>query len=278
MTLGTMLADGARRLAAAGVPDAARDARRLLAAAAGMAPGRLTPALGEPAPEGSVARFAAMLDQRARRRPVAQIVGRRAFWGRDFAVTPDVLDPRPETEVLVARALDGPAAERLLDLGCGSGAILVSLLAEWPKARGRGIDASPAALEVARGNAERHGVAARAELVLGDWLEGETGTYDVVVCNPPYIPAAELAGLAPEVRDWEPAAALSPGLSGLEAYARIAAGLRWCLRPGGRALFEVGAGQGEQVAATFSKVGLGDAVLHPDLDGRDRVVALRAPG
>lgn len=278
MTLGTMLADGARRLAAAGVPDAARDARRLLAAAAGIAPGRLTPALGEPAPEGSVVRFAAMLDQRARRRPVAQIVGRRAFWGRDFAVTPDVLDPRPETEVLVARALDGPAAERLLDLGCGSGAILVSLLAEWPKARGRGIDASPAALEVARGNAERHGVAARAELVLGDWLDGETGTYDVVVCNPPYIPAGELAGLAPEVRDWEPAAALSPGPSGLEAYARIAAGLGRCLRPGGRALFEIGAGQGERVAATFSKAGLGDAVLHPDLDGRDRVVALRAPG
>jgi release factor glutamine methyltransferase len=277
MTLGALLVDGTRRLTAAGVPEAARDARRLLAVAAGVAADRLTVALAGTAPEGAEARFAAMLEERVRRRPVAQIVGQRAFWGRDFVVTGDVLDPRPETEVLVARALQGPAAEQVLDLGCGSGAILISLLAEWPAARGRGVDASPAALDVARLNAECHEVIGRAEFATGDWLAGEVETYDLIVCNPPYIPAAELAALAPEVRNWEPATALSPGPSGLEAYGRIAGDLTRCLRPGGLALFEVGAGQAERVAAIFAQAGLADSALHPDLDGRDRVLALRAP-
>jgi len=277
VTLGALLADGTRRLDAAGVPDPGRDARRLLAAAAGLAADRLTLVLGEAPPDGSAARYAAMLAQRARRRPVAQIVGQRAFCGRDFAVTADVLDPRPETETLVACALEGPAPERLLDLGCGSGAILVSLLAAWPAARGCGVDASPAALRVARTNAARHGVGDRTELRVGDWLERETGRYDLIVCNPPYIPAADLEDLSADVRDWEPAAALTPGPTGLEAYARIAPRLAACLRPGGRALFELGAGQGAAVVGIFSRAGLADAALHPDLDGRDRVLALRAP-
>jgi release factor glutamine methyltransferase len=261
------LAAGAARLAAAGVPDPGRDARRLMAAALGVAPDRVTLAMGEELPAAAAAAFERMLGERARARPVAQITGRRAFWGRGFAVTGAVLDPRPETETLVALALAGAPAARVLDLGTGSGAILVTLLAEWPEARGVGTDVDAAALAVAAENAVRHGVAGRAAFRVADWLEGVEGRFDLVVANPPYIPAGEVAGLAADVRDWEPRHALTAGPTGLEAYRRIAAGLGRVLAPGGRALFEVGAGQGAAVAALFP-----GAVVHPDLDGRGRVV------
>lgn len=271
-TVQAALAAGAARLAAAGVPEAARDARRLMAAALGVAAERLTLLAPEPLAAGAAETYGRMLDERAGRRPVAQIVGRRAFWGRDFAVTGAVLDPRPETETLVALALAGPVPARLLDLGTGSGAILLTLLAEWPGARGTGTDLDPEALAVAAANAARLGVAARAEFRRADWTEGVEGRFGLVASNPPYIPGAEVAGLAPEVRDWEPRHALTPGPTGLEAYRRIAAGLGRVLAPGGRGLFEVGAGQGAAVAAVFADAGFPAARVHPDLDGRDRVV------
>jgi release factor glutamine methyltransferase len=174
-----------------------------------------------------------MVAQRAERRPVAQILGRRLFWGRDFAVTGDVLDPRPETETLVAAALAGPAPARILDLGTGSGAILLTLLAEWPDAVGTGTDASAAALVVAARNAEELGCAERARLVRTDWADGVDGPFDLVVCNPPYIPEAEIEGLSPEVRCHEPRMALTAGESGLEAYRRIAPHLPRLLGAGG---------------------------------------------
>jgi release factor glutamine methyltransferase len=267
MSVREALAAGAARLAAAGVADPARDARRLMAEALGLAPDRLTLVLGEAVPGAAAAAFGRMLEERARARPVAQILGRRAFWGREFAVTGAVLDPRPETETLVALALEGARPERILDLGTGSGAILVTMLAEWPEAAGTGTDIDGAALAVAAGNAARHGVAARAAFLRADWTEGVAGGFDLVVSNPPYIPEAEVAGLAADVRDWEPRHALTAGPTGLEAYRRIAAGLGAVLAPGGRVLLEVGAGQGAAVAALFS----GARVL-PDLDGRDRVV------
>jgi release factor glutamine methyltransferase len=263
------LAAGAARLAEAGVAHPGRDARRLMAAALGIPPDRLTLVLADAVPAAAAAVFERMLEERARARPVAQIVGRRAFWGRDFFVTGAVLDPRPETETLVALALAGPAPGRVLDLGTGSGAILVTLLAEWPQAVGLGTDIDAGALAVAARNAALHGVGGRATFRLADWLEGIEGRFDLVVSNPPYIPAAEVEGLAPDVREWEPRHALTAGPSGLEAYRRIAAGLGRVLAPGGRALFEVGAGQGGAVASLFA-----GAVVHPDLDGRDRVVAV----
>jgi release factor glutamine methyltransferase len=265
---------GSLRLAGAGVPDPARDARLLAAEALGLAPDRLSLVASGPLPEPAAARLEAMLDDRCRRRPMAQILGRRAFWGRDFTVTAAVLDPRPETETLIACALDGPAPARILDLGVGSGAILVTLLAEWSGASGVGVDASAAALAVAEANAARHGVADRARFALSDWGSAVTGVFDLVVANPPYIPAGELDALAPEVRDWEPALALSPGPDGCAAYGRIAADLGRLLAPGGRALFEIGAGQGEAVVAIMTRAGFSNVRLHADLDGRARVVAV----
>ncbi|HRO13319.1 HemK/PrmC family methyltransferase, partial [Amaricoccus sp.] len=188
MSVRAALAGGTARLRAAGVPEPARDARRLMAEALGLAPDRLTLALADPLPAAAAAAFARMLEERARARPVAQIVGRRAFWGREFRVTGAVLDPRPETEALIALALEGPPPARILDLGTGSGAILLTLLAEWPAARGVGTDIDPAALAVAAENAARLGLAERTELRRLDWTEGLAGRFDLVVSNPPYIP------------------------------------------------------------------------------------------
>lgn len=277
-TVGAALAAGAARLAAAGVPEAARDARRLLAAALGIAPDRLTLALGEVPGAGAVERFETMIEERLRFRPVSQILGRRAFWGRDFVVSGAVLDPRPETETLIAVALGGQVPEAILDLGTGSGAILVTLLSEWPDARGVGIDCDAAALAVAAENAALHGVASRASFRTGDWTEGVKESFALVVSNPPYIPAGEVEALAPDVRLWEPRHALTAGPTGLESYARIAAGLGGVLAPGGRALLEVGAGQGPAVAGLMRDAGFGETRIHPDLDGRGRVVEVRARG
>lgn len=270
-----VLAQAVQRLAAAGVAGPAGDARRLLAHALGVEAGRLTLILSDPLPAAAAERFEALIAARARRVPVSHLTGQRMFWGRDFAVTPDVLDPRPETEVLVAEALAGPFS-RVLDLGTGSGCILVTLLAEREGARGVGLDLSAAALAVAAENARRHGVFGRAAFALSDWWAAAEGQFDLIVANPPYVAAAEMAGLAPEVRDHEPHLALTDGGDGLSAYRAILAGLGDHLAPGGRALFEIGAGQGAAVAALARAAGLGVERLLPDLDGRDRVVVLPA--
>jgi release factor glutamine methyltransferase len=275
MTVAEALRDATVALAAAGVEGAARDARLLMAAALGCDSDRLTLRACETVPAAAAARLGAMVSDRAGRRPVSQILGRRRFWGRDFAVTADVLDPRPETETLIAAALAGPAPARVLDLGTGSGAILLTLLAEWPDAVGTGTDASAAALGVAARNAEALGIAGRARLVRADWAEGVRERFDLVVCNPPYIPAGEIEALAPEVRRFEPRMALTPGEGGLEAYGRIAPELPRLLAPGGRALFEFGAGQEATVAAVFRALGFAPGELHDDLDGRPRVIELR---
>ncbi len=270
-TVGAALTEAAARLSAAGVADPARDARVLMADALGTGTAGVTPALREPLPAEAAERFAAHVAARARRRPVSQILGRRAFWGRSFELTDEALDPRPETETLVACALEGPAPARVLDLGVGSGVILVTLLAEWPDAHGVGTDVDPGALVLAARNAARHGVAGRAEFLRADWAEGVSGRFDLVVSNPPYIPAADVAGLAPEVRDWEPHLALTPGPSGLESYRRIATCLPALLAPGGRVLLEFGAGQGPDVVSILRSSGFSGVSLRRDLDDRYRV-------
>ena len=274
MTTAEALARAVRRLRAAGIDGAPRDARRLLAHALGVAEDRLTLHLPEALPEGAGARLEAALDRRAAGVPVAQITGRRLFWGREFRVTPEVLDPRPETEALIAAALAAPFA-RVLDLGTGSGCILLTLLAERAGATGLGIDISGAALAVARENARALGVAGRARFVRGDWWAPVAGRFDLIVANPPYIGAGELAGLAAELRH-EPPAALSPGADALAAFRAIARGLAAHLRPGGRALIEIGAGQGGDAGAILAGAGLDVTGGHDDLDGRVRVVEARA--
>ncbi|MGY6549050.1 MAG: peptide chain release factor N(5)-glutamine methyltransferase [Roseinatronobacter sp.] len=274
-----LLADGVARLRADGVDGAAQDARWLLAHALGVAQDRLTLALGDPVPPEAQARFHAAIMARLARQPVAQIIGTRLFWGRCFRVTPDVLDPRPETETLVAKALEEPFS-RVLDLGTGSGAILLSLLADRPEAQGLGVDLSPAALRIARENAACLGLDARVELSVSDWFGAVQGVFDLVVSNPPYIAAPDHATLAPETRIWEPEMALVPAGcdgTGLAAYRRIAAAVRPYLAPGGRVCVEIGLGQGDAVAGLLAQAGLVDISAHADMTGRTRVIAARAP-
>lgn len=270
-TAGTALAAGIARLRAAGVPEPARDARRLLAHALGVAPGRVTLLLPEPLDAAAADRFETALAARARRQPVSQIVGVRDFLNHSFQVSPAVLDPRPETEILVSLALERPFT-RVLDLGTGSGCILLSLLAARPATTGLGVDISAAALAVAGENAVRLGLTGRAELALSDWFAQVQGRFDLIVANPPYIAASEMPDLAPELRDWEPPVALTDGADGLGAYRAIAAGAGAHLAPEGRMMVEIGPAQGAAVAALFTQAGLENVTIHPDLDGRDRVV------
>lgn len=262
----------ARRLAQAGIAGAARDADRILAAILGVEPGRLR-LMDSPLTTEQQARLDRDLAARAARQPVAQIVGFRDFYEHRFRVTPDTLDPRPETEVLVRAALDLPW-RRVLDLGTGTGAILISLLAARPGATGLGTDLSQPALDVARDNARRIGVA--ADFGCADWFDGVTGRFDLIVSNPPYIALSEMSGLSRDVQDWEPRSALTDGADGLSAYRVIAAGAARHLAAGGHLLVEIGPTQAAAVRAILADNG-GESTVIPDLDGRDRVLWAQFP-
>ena len=276
MRLWQAQADGAALLRAAGIDGASRDADRILAAVLEIEPGQLRVTDDRDLTQQEAAKFHKGIAARALHQPVAQIVGFRDFWAHRFKVTRDTLDPRPETEVLVATALEGPV-RRLLDLGTGSGAIAVSIAAERPEATGLATDISPAALDVARGNAQAVGVGDRLELAVSDWFAAVDGVFDLIVSNPPYIAEAEMAALAPEVREWEPRIALTPGGDGLDGYRAIASGAVSHLTPGGRLLVEIGPSQGAAVQALFEAAGLVEVAVLPDRDGRDRVVSGRCP-
>ena len=277
-----MKAEAALRLAVpalrdAGVEDAARDGRLLMAHAMGIAADRLTLHLADALTEPQARAFEEAVAARVARQPVAQIIGQRMFWGRSFRVTKDTLDPRPDTEALVVAALERPFLN-VLDLGTGTGCILLSLLADRPMARGLGVDISDAALQVARGNAAALGITARADFRVSDWFSAVPGRYDLIVSNPPYIAADEIPGLAPEVRDWEPHLALTPGGDGLDPYRIIARAAPARLMAGGRLMVEIGPTQGAAVAGMFAAQGLVDIRVLPDMDGRDRVVAATKVG
>ena len=265
--IGALLRAATARLADAGVDDPAGDARRLMARHVREP---VSARLGDMLDPGAVTLFEADIAARAARRPVSHILGWRDFWGRRFEVSADVLDPRPDTETLIEAALAGPAPRRILDLGTGSGAILATLLAEWPGATGLATDLSEAALAVARRNLVTH-APGRWQAVRADWFDGIDGRFDLIVSNPPYIDAATVATLAPEVRQHEPHMALTPGGDGLDAYRAIAAGWRDRLEPGGRMLLEIGHDQGRSAADLFAPARVD--LLH-DIDGRPRVLAV----
>ena len=203
--------------------------------------------------------------------PVSHLIGEREFYGRRFKVSRDVLDPRPETESLIEAALAEPY-ERVLDLGVGSGCILVTLLAERQEATGLGVDISEAACLQASANAVLHRVEARADIQQSDWFEAVEGRFDLIVSNPPYIALEEMEGLSAEVRGHEPGIALTDGGDGLSAYRRIAAQAAAHLTSGGRVLVEIGPTQGQAVSALLEAAGLRGVAVLPDMDGRDRVV------
>lgn len=270
-TAAQAMAAAAARLRAAGVPDPARDARVLLAHAARIEASRVTLIAPEDLDPDVAERYEQLISLRAIRVPVSHLVGEREFYGRRFKVSSDVLDPRPETECLIEAALAEPFT-RVLDLGLGSGCILVTLLAEQPKATGLGVDLSEAACLQASANAVLHRVEPRADVRQSDWFAQVEGQFDLIVSNPPYIALDEMEGLSAEVRGHEPEIALTDGADGLSAYRAISQQVAEYLAPGGRVLLEIGPTQGAQVAEMLRTAGLVDVRVLPDLDGRDRVV------
>lgn len=279
MRAAELLAQGTRRLTVAEVPNPGGDARRLMAHVLKVPPGRLTLFLPEPVDPELEVIFLTLVERRADRVPVSHLVGRRMFYGREFLVTPEVLDPRPETETLIEVALSAPFAT-VLDLGTGSGCILLTLLAEREDAVGYGTDLSPAALNVAYWNRNALGLEGRAELAEGRWFQALRDVeerFDLIVSNPPYIAVNEMPFLAPEVRDHEPRLALTDEADGLTAYHAILDGYTAWLAPGGRLVVEIGARQGMAVMDLFIAAGLKGVRLIPDLDGRDRVVVGTKP-
>jgi len=271
-TVRAALTGAVARLGRVGVPTPVRDARRMMAFALGTSRARVTLMLPEPLPEAARSTFREAVERRVKRQPVSQITGVRDFFGREFLVTPAVLDPRPETELPVQLALER-GGRQILDLGTGSGAILISCLAEMPHAQGMGVDVSESALAVARHNARRHGVAPRARFAVSDWYGSVVGTFDLILSNPPYVSAAEMDSLPPDVREWEPEIALTPGGDGLGAYRGIVPGAVKCLAPDGWLIVETGTAQAEAVAALFSEAGFRRITVSRDLDGRDRAVS-----
>ncbi|MCU0802557.1 MAG: peptide chain release factor N(5)-glutamine methyltransferase [Rhodobacteraceae bacterium] len=263
-------------LAKAGIEDPAGDSRKLAAHALGVPAHRIALMLDDPISPEADARLNASIADRAHHRPVSKITGRRAFWKHDFHLTDATLDPRPDTEVLVAEALRLPFV-KMLDLGTGTGCILLSCLADMPMAHGTGTDISADALAVAATNAQALHLTHRVTLLQSDWFSAVDGRYDLIVSNPPYIAADEMPGLSPDVRNWDPPLALTPGGDGLDAYRRIAAGAGARLLSGGRLLLEIGPTQAPSVCALLEQAGLQLLVVLPDLDGRSRVISARKP-
>lgn len=275
-TAAMAMAAAAAKLRAAGVPDPARDARLLLAHAAKVDAARVTLIAPEAISPEIAERFEALISLRAVRVPVSHLIGERAFYGRKFMVSGDVLDPRPETETLIEAALAQPFGQ-LLDLGTGSGCILVTLLAEAPQATGVGLDLSEAACLQASANALRHGVAGRAVIAQSDWFAAASGQFDLIVSNPPYLAAEEMHSVQPELRDYEPRMALTDEADGLSAYRIIAHQAMPFLHPDGRVIVEFGAGQAPQVRKIFSDAGWDALTILNDLDDRPRIlIAMRA--
>ncbi|CAH1654946.1 peptide chain release factor N(5)-glutamine methyltransferase [Chelatococcus asaccharovorans] len=227
----------------------------------------------------AAAALADMVARRLRREPVARICGRQEFWGLPFALSAATLVPRPDTETLVEAALkamrdEGRAGSRLriLDLGTGSGCILIALLSELPAATGVGIDLSPEAARMARDNAAMNGVGERASFLVGDWAAAVEAPFDLIVSNPPYIETGDIEALAPDVKLYDPRLALDGGPDGLAAYWRVGAEAWRLLRPGGHLFVEVGAGQAGDVGRLFAQHGLEDWVAIRDLAGIERVI------
>ena len=263
----------------AGIDSAEADARLLMAHALGVDRAELI-ANGERALTVDQAEaIDALAARRLKREPVARIFGHKEFWSLSLQIDPAVLVPRPETETVVEAALDAVARDarqmaqlRILDIGTGSGALLLALLSELPNAVGTATDISAAALDVARANAECSGLAGRCTFIACDIAAGVPGPFDLIVSNPPYVVHGEIASLPPEVRDYDPALALDGGADGLDAYRAIAAQARGPLAPGGKLIVELGAGQEAAVRVLFTKAGLAAAAVLNDLAGIPRAL------
>ena len=263
----------------AGINSAETDARLLMAYALGVDRAELIANGGRALTVEQAEAIDALAARRLKREPVARIFGHKEFWSLSLQIGPAVLVPRPETETVVEAALDAVARGappmtqlRILDIGTGSGALLLALLSELANAVGTATDISAAALDVARANAERSGLAGRCTFIACDIAAGVPGPFDLIVSNPPYVVHGEIASLAPEVRDYDPALALDGGADGLDGYRAIAAQARGLLAPGGKLIVELGAGQEAAVRALFTNAGLTAAAVLNDLAGIPRAL------
>jgi release factor glutamine methyltransferase len=278
-TVGSALAEAAAALAAAGFDEPRRSARNLLEAALGRSAAEIFAHPEDILGPAQATRVAKMLGRMIAHEPLSRIIGKREFWGLEFLLSPDTLDPRPESETVVetvlARLPDRTRPYRFLDLGTGTGCLLLALLSEFPRGIGIGIDVATGAARTARRNANLLGLGARAHFVVGDWARAVTGGFDAIVANPPYIATPEIAELPREVRDYDPHLALHGGADGLLAYRAIAVDLPRLLLPGGLFAAEIGWEQAEPVAAILTQSGLAIEGFIPDLAGITRCVVAR---
>ena len=274
MTVADAIRRGAAALAAAGVEEARREARHLVRLLLGSD-------LLDMAAEIDAAGFESLLRRRAAREPMAFLRGREGFWTLDLAVSPATLIPRPDSETLIEAALaaqpDRCAVRRVLDLGTGTGALLLAALHEYPAAFGVGVDLSPAAAALASRNAAANGLAGRAAFVCGRWAESLAGRFDLILTNPPYIRSGDIAGLMPEVAAYEPALALDGGADGLDAYRAIVPALPGLLAAGGVAVLEMGAGQAGAAGDLARAAGFAAVAWRRDLGGIERALVLQMP-
>lgn len=280
-----LLSEGMKTLDAAGIEAPAREARLLLGLAARVPAAVMIGFPERPVGAEAAASYRDLVRRRANREPVSHLMGEREFWSTPFFVNRNVLDPRPDSETLIEAALgllpDRGAALRLLDLGTGSGCLILTLLRELPRAQGWAVDLSPDALAVAAKNATRLGLDDRVFLREGCWIAALTGDdpveFDLIVSNPPYIPSGDIDGLAPEIARHEPRLALDGGADGLAAYRALAPLIGRHLAPGGVAALEIGLGQAESVSGIFQAEGLPAIGRARDIAGRERCLLFGFP-
>ena len=281
-TVETLLRDAGNRLKAAGIPSPRADARILIQAALDRPAEALIRDPEETVPIPAADRFIALVERRAGREPVSRILGEREFWSLGFSLVPDTLDPRPDSEAVVEAALAWSVVRsepfRVLDLGTGTGCLLLSVLSELPEATGVGTDIAEAAVAAAARNAARLGLSRRASFRRSDWDADVDGQFELILSNPPYIPSSEIGGLEPEVSLWEPRAALDGGADGLDAYRRLAPAIARRLAPGGAAFLEVGEGQEKPVETIMATERLVRFVCKADLSGTVRCLGFGRRG
>ena len=224
-------------------------------------------------PEDSYVFFKTLLEKRLKFQPISQIIGQRYFWKSKFLVTSDVLDPRPDTETLIEHTLSLGKFNRILDLGTGSGCILLSLLNEYKEANGIGIDISKKALNIAKKNADLLNLKHRASFKLGNWCENIAGKFDLIVSNPPYISEYEMTNLSKDVLNWEPRIALTPEGDGLEAYKYILNGAKKLLKPNGKLILEIGYNQRDDVSNLLKSNNYKNITFIKDINNKDRIIS-----
>jgi release factor glutamine methyltransferase len=274
-SVGGILCRAGQHLRAAAIENPRLEARLLLGEAMGVDLSALLRESRAPVPPEAAQRFGGMLRRRLAHEPMGFILGRQGFWTLNLEVSPDTLIPRADSEAVVEAALQGPVPARVLDLGTGTGCLLLAVLSEHPEALGVGVDLSPGAAALAGRNAAANGVAERTLFLAGSWADSLAGGFDLVLSNPPYIETAAIPGLMPEVAAHEPARALDGGADGLDAYRLIVADLPRLLAPAGRAVLELGQGQAPAVAALGRAAGLVVLGTHSDLGGVERALILQ---